>query len=115
MRAPFAPPRLSVPRNDAADAQAVETSWETDSPEARTFALRSAMSRSLDQFVVYVRDGVLPQLAASVRDQRTDIPAAGPHVPVDQLEPGPGEGVFKGLRVLKKALCNLRVNRVHPQ
>src|SRR5208283_5381314 len=33
IRAPFAPPRLSLPRNDAADAQAVVTSWEIDSPD----------------------------------------------------------------------------------
>jgi hypothetical protein len=35
MRAPFAPPRLSEPRKVDADAQAVETSCETDRPEAR--------------------------------------------------------------------------------
>ena len=46
MRAPFAPPRLSVPRNDDADAQAVETICETDRPDARTLALRSATSCS---------------------------------------------------------------------
>ena len=46
MRAPFAPPRLSVPRYDAADAQAVETSRKTDNPEAKTFALRSPISCS---------------------------------------------------------------------
>ena len=39
MRAPFAPPRLSVPRNVDADAQAVVTSCEVDSPEARILAL----------------------------------------------------------------------------
>ena len=32
IRAPLAPPRLSVPRKLAADAHAVETSWEIDSP-----------------------------------------------------------------------------------
>ena len=46
MRAPFAPPRLSEPRNVDADAQAVETSWETDKPEARIFAFSAAMSCS---------------------------------------------------------------------
>src|SRR5579862_5771329 len=35
IRAPLAPPRLSEPRNVDADAQAVETSRETDRPEAR--------------------------------------------------------------------------------
>ena len=44
MRAPFAPPRLSVPRKVDADAQAVETSCETDSPEPRSFAFSAAMS-----------------------------------------------------------------------
>ena len=44
MRAPLAPPRLSLPRNVEADAHAVETSWETDSPEARICALSAAMS-----------------------------------------------------------------------
>ena len=34
MRAPLAPPRLSEPRNVDADAQAVETSCETDRPES---------------------------------------------------------------------------------
>ena len=35
MRAPFAPPRRSLMRNVEADAHAVATSWETDSPESR--------------------------------------------------------------------------------
>ena len=45
-RAPFAPPRLSEPRKVEADAQAAETSWETDRPEARIFAFSAAMSGS---------------------------------------------------------------------
>ena len=35
MRGPLAPPRLSVPRKVDADAQAVETSWDVDSPDSR--------------------------------------------------------------------------------
>ena len=46
IRAPFAPPRLSEPRKVDADAQAVETSWATDSPEARILALSAAISAS---------------------------------------------------------------------
>src|SRR4030042_473556 len=46
IRAPFAPPLLSEPRNVDADAQAVETSWDTDSPEAIILPLRGAMSFS---------------------------------------------------------------------
>ena len=44
IRAPLAPPRLSLPRNVEADAHAVETSWETVSPEASTCALSAATS-----------------------------------------------------------------------
>ena len=44
MRAPLAPPRLSLPRNVEADAQAVETSWDTDSPESRILLLSAATS-----------------------------------------------------------------------
>ena len=46
IRAPLAPPRLSVPRKLAADDHAVETSWETDRPESRSVALSAAMSSS---------------------------------------------------------------------
>ena len=46
MRAPLAPPRLSEPRNVEADAQAVETSCDTDRPEARIFAFSAATSCS---------------------------------------------------------------------
>jgi phage tail tape-measure protein len=35
MRAPLAPPRLSLSRKVEAEAHAVETSWEIDRPEAR--------------------------------------------------------------------------------
>src|SRR5512146_602016 len=44
MRAPLAPPRLSEPRKVDADAQAVETSSETERPEARTLLFREAIS-----------------------------------------------------------------------
>src|SRR5208283_2129630 len=46
IRAPFAPPRLSEPRKVDADAQAVDTNWDTDSPEARILRLSEAMSCS---------------------------------------------------------------------
>ena len=46
MRAPFAPPRLSEPRKVDAEAQAVDTSSETDRPEARILFFSAAMSAS---------------------------------------------------------------------
>ncbi len=44
MRAPFAPPRLSDPRNDDAEAHAVEMSSATDSPDASILAFSVRMS-----------------------------------------------------------------------
>ena len=44
MRAPFAPPRLSDPRKVDADAQAVETSSETERPEPSSLPLSATMS-----------------------------------------------------------------------
>ena len=46
MRAPFAPPRLSVPRNVDADAHAVVTSCDTVSPHARMRLLSASISGS---------------------------------------------------------------------
>jgi len=46
IRAPLAPPRLSDPRKVEADAQAVDTSWDTVSPEANIFSFSEAMSLS---------------------------------------------------------------------
>ena len=60
IRAPFAPPRLSDPRNVDADAHAVETSSETDRPEARTLPLSEAMSASSISGWSDRGDGVLP-------------------------------------------------------
>src|SRR6476659_1863470 len=44
MRAPLAPPRLSLLRNVEADAHAVTTSCDTDRPESRSWLLRAPMS-----------------------------------------------------------------------
>ena len=43
MRAPLAPPRLSVPRKVEAEAQAVETSWLIERPEFRINSLSTAI------------------------------------------------------------------------
>ena len=55
MRAPFAPPRLSEPRNVDADAQAVETSSETDRPEARILLFSDGDVLRIDQRVIRPR------------------------------------------------------------
>lgn len=46
MRAPFAPPRLSEFRKVEAEAQAVDTSYVMDNPEARMRPFKSATSWS---------------------------------------------------------------------
>ncbi len=114
MRAPLAPPRLSLSRKVDADAQAVETSWETDSPEARIVRLRAAMSCLVDQFVVDGGDRVLPDQLL-VGDLRTEVPRDRPHVAVGELVPRPGEGVGELVGVLEEAPRDRLVDRVHPQ
>jgi len=47
MRAPFAPPRLSEPRNVEADAQAAETSCDAVRPDDRIFTFSAATSCSI--------------------------------------------------------------------
>ena len=69
MRAPLAPPRLSLPRNVDADAHAVETSCETVRPESRIRRLSSATSSAFDELVVDGGDRVLPDQLL-VRDLR---------------------------------------------
>ena len=60
MRAPFAPPRLSEPRNVEAEAHAVETSCETVSPDARILLLERGDILLVDQLVIHRRNRVLP-------------------------------------------------------
>ena len=114
MRAPFAPPRLSLPRNVEADAHAVETSWATDSPEARIWLLSAAMSVVADELVVHGGDRVLPEQRL-LGDQRSEVALDRAHVEVRQLEPDPGERVRQLVRVLQEAPRDRLVDRVEPQ
>ena len=66
-----------------------------------------------DQLVIDRRDGVLPQLR--LRNPRPEVARAGPHVAVEQLEPGPGESVGELVRMLVEALRDRRVDRIHLQ
>jgi hypothetical protein len=87
MRAPLAPPRLSPPRKVEADAQAVVTSWEMESPEARILALRAAISCSSDEFMIDGGNGVLPDQWL-LGNERAEVARDGAHVAVGELEPG---------------------------
>ena len=114
MRAPFAPPRLSEPRNVDADAQAVETSCETDKPGREDFALQRGDFLRADQFVIHRGNGVLPD-EFFFRDLRSEITRARAHVAVRQLEPRPGERIGELIGILQEAPRNLFVGRVEPQ
>ena len=114
MRAPFAPPRLSEPRNVDADAHAVETSWDTVRPDARIFALRSAMSALPDQRMIHRRDRVLPDQRL-LRHERAEVARDRAHVAVRELEPGAGKRVRELVRMLVEAPRDLLVGRVEPQ
>ncbi len=112
-RAPFAPPRLSVPRNDAADAHAVATSRGIDRPEARIFSFSAAIVGRADQLVIDGGDGVLPQLR--LRDPRAEVARDRAHVAVQELVPGLGEGVRELVGVLVEALGDRPVDRIELQ
>ena len=113
MRAPFAPPRRSEPRKVDADAQAVETSWETESPDARISRLQRGDVLLVDRVMRDGRDGVLPdQLLPG--DLRAEIARTRTHVAVRQLEPGPGERIGERVRVLVEASRDRLVDGIHP-
>ena len=114
MRAPFAPPRLSEPRKVDADAQAVETSSETDRPEARIFAFRGSDVLLPDQRMIHGGDRVLPDQRL-LRNERAEIAHDRAHVAVRQLEPRPGKGVRELIRMLVEAPRDFFVSRVEPQ
>ena len=114
MRAPLAPPRLSLPRNVDADAQAVETSSETDRPEARICCFSAATSSAPIELVVGRRHRVLPDQRLG-RDLRAEVALDRAHVAVGQLEPGAGERVRELVRVLLEAARDRLVDRVEAQ
>ena len=113
IRAPLAPPRLSVPRKLAADAHAVETSWETDRPDVEDLALEGGDVLVRDQLVVDRGHGVLPQLR--LRDPRAEVARDGSHVAVQQLVPGLGERLRELVRVLEEPPRDRLVDRVDAQ
>ena len=114
MRPPLAPPRLSLPRNDEADAQAVETSCGTDRPEARTCPLRAATSAASDELVVHRRNRVLPDQRLG-RHLGPEVAHDRAHVAVGQLEPGASKGVSERTLVLHEAPRDLLVDRVEAE
>ena len=46
---------------------------------------------------------------------RAEAERLGPHVPVGELEPGPGKGVGEGLGVLVEVTRDRRVDRIEAQ
>ena len=100
IRAPLAPPRLSVLRYVDADAQAVDTSSPIVRPDAEDRRLEGGDVGGVDELVIHRRHGVLPDedLAGHVR---AEVAVDGAHVAVEQLEPGPSESVGELVGVLR--------------
>ena len=113
IRAPFAPPRLSVPRKLAADAQAVETSCGMDRPDSRSRLLSSAMSSAWTSPWSTAGTGSCHSWGSGTQGPR--YRRHGSHVPVQQLEPRLGEGLVELVRVLVEALRDRTIDRVHLQ
>ena len=114
MRAPLAPPRLSPPRKVEAEAHAVPTSSETVRPEASNLGLERGNICIVNQRMIDGGHRVLPD-QFFLRHLRPQIARARAHIAMGQLEPGAGEGIGEGLRVLEKAARNLLVERVDAQ
>ena len=114
MRAPFAPPRLSEPRKVEAEAHAVETSSETERPEARILLFERGDILRVDQRVIDRGNRILPDEFLR-RNFRPEITRARTHVAVRQLEPGARKRVGELIRILQETPRDLLVNRVDPQ
>ena len=113
MRAPFAPPRLSVPRNDAADDHAVATSWEMDNPDLKS-ALQSSNVPLADQFMIDCGNRVLPYLGL-LGNERAEVSRARSHVAMRQLVPRLGERIGELIGMLVEAPRDSFVSRIEPQ
>ena len=114
MRPPFAPPRLSEPRNVDADSQAVATQLGDRESGGEDFALQRSNVRLANQLMIHCRKRILPELRFR-RNERTQVAGERAHVTVRQFIPGFGERVRELLRILVEALRDRRIVRVHPQ
>ena len=101
MRAPLAPPRLSVLRKLAADAHAVLTNCGDRQTGLEHLGLQGRDVLVVDQRMVHRRDRVLPQLRLG--NPRTEVARDRSHVAVQQLVPGLGECLGQLLRVIQPA------------
>jgi hypothetical protein len=101
MRAPLAPPRLSEPRNVDAEAQAVDTSSEVESPKPGSW-LSGQRYRWHPQGMIHSGERVLPDQVFG-RDFRAEVEYFRAHIAVGQFEPGAGEGISEGFRILVEA------------
>ena len=102
MRAPFAPPRLSEPRNVDADAQAVDDQLGNGQAGREDFRLQRSNVLLADQRMIHRGDRVLPwQLFLG--NERAEIARDRAHVAVRQLEPRAGERVRELIRMLVEA------------
>ena len=115
MRAPLAPPRLSVPRKLAADAQAVRDQLRRPTgPESRIVRLeRGDVARRRPARGRPRGTGSCHSCGSG--DPRAEVARDRSHVAVQQLVPGLGERLGELVGVLEEAPGDRLVDRVHAQ
>ena len=111
---PVGPAALkSVLRKLAADAHAVDTSCGIVRPESRIVALRAAMSAS--PISSWSTGGTGSCHSCGSGTHGPEVARDRTHVAVQQLEPGPREGVGELVRVRQEPSADLVVDRVDAQ
>ena len=98
MRAPLAPPRLSLPRKRRSRRPGRRDQLRDGQPGCKNLGLEGRNLRLADQLVIHRRDRILPDQLL-LRNQRTKVPRNGPHVAMRQLVPRLRERIRKLLRI----------------
>ena len=111
MRAPLAPPRLSLPRKVEAEAQAAGGELGHRAACGQDVGLERSGVCTVDEGVVHGGHRVLPDERLG-RYLRPEVALARPHVAVGQLVPGAGKGVGELVGMLIEPAGHLFVSRI---
>jgi len=88
MRAPFAPPRLSVPRNVAADAHRRCDQLKDRKSGCEDLRFQGSNILLANEFVIRGRNGILPDQRLR-GNERAKVSRNGSHIAVRQFKPRP--------------------------
>ena len=114
MRAPFGPPRLSLPRKVTAEAHAVVTSCEIDEAGGKNLGLQRFDVLVVDQFVIDGRDWILPD-QLFLGNLRAEVARDRAHVAMGELEPRTCESVGQLVGMIEEVTRDLLVRRIDAQ